>query len=475
MILGRLDDTIPLERRELVARLRWMVELRWLFGAGLVAIGMGLWIRPFEEVHGALIVAIGVGILLYNALFRLLEHYHRAVGLRVLAQRAPLAAAAQITFDLVALTVVLHAAGGIENPFFAYYVFHMVIATFLMPVRQVFALAGVAVILFTTLALAEMKGWLPHASITALQRHYQDPGFVAVTLAAFGSAIVIAVFLGTSIARTLRVREAELVRLEAELARRADELERANEALRRADGAKTQYFRKVSHDMKAPLAAQQSLLRALAREVRDLPPRSRTLIERAIARGDELLAILGDLLTLSRVRDATRPPPVECSQPLDRLRPVLEASELEARQKGLEWRLEIQEPLPMVCVEPGALRAIVENLLSNAIKYTPRGGVVALRIAREADRLVIEVRDTGIGIAEEDLPRIGEEFFRTRQAQETGSPGTGLGMAIVRSTVAAMGGQLDVRSRRGEGTVVTVRVPLPAAPDGSSVSAAVGL
>lgn len=325
------------------------------------------------------------------------------------------------------------------------------------------------------MALAEMKGWLPHASITALQRHYQDPGFVAVTLAAFGSAIVIAVFLGTSIARTLRVREAEVVRLEAELARRADELERANEALRRADEAKTQYFRKVSHDMKAPLAAQQSLLRALLQEAPDLPPRSRKLVERAIGRGDELLAILRDLLTLSRVRDATRPPPVECFQPLDRLQPVLEASELEARQKGLEWRLEVQDPLPVVCVEPGALPAVVENLLSNAIKYTPRGGTVALRIAREADRLVIEVRDTGIGISEEDLPRIGEEFFRTRQARETGSAGTGLGMAIVRSAVAAMGGQLDVQSRPGQGTVVTVRVPLPAASDGRPVPAAAEL
>jgi signal transduction histidine kinase len=473
MALEAATNPIPLEREELIARLRWLIRVRWYFGATVWIAGILLYFIPVGTVSGTFVAAIGAGILVYNWVFWFLERHIGGAQPEVLADRAPVAAMGQIVLDLIALTVVLHSAGGIENPFFVYYVFHMVIATLLLPVREVFGVAALAIVLFGALVLAEMKGWVPHATLWTPDQYYRDPRFVAGTLSAFGSALIIAVFLGTRIASTLRAREREVLRLKGELAARAQELEQANASLREADEAKTQYFRQVSHDLKAPVAAQQSLLRVLLVEVPDLKPAPRSRIERAIVRGDELLLLLNDLLMLSRTRDATRRPQCERIDPLERLRPVLDAQELQAKEKGLTWQLDVREPLPQVCVEPGAWMTVAENLLSNAIKYTPKGGTVIVTFRGQDDHLVLEVRDTGIGIAREDLPRIGEEFFRSKQARQSGSPGTGLGMTIVRSMVERMSGDVDIQSDLGKGTAVTVRLPA-VHPDGVNDSPAHG-
>ncbi len=455
-------DVIPLERAELGSRLRWFIQLRWVFGATLLVAGIVLTRAPLEGVRGPLVAAVGAGILAYNWVFWFLERSLAERRPGVLARRAPLAATAQIVLDLIALTLVLHSAGGIDNPFFIFYMFHMVIATLLLSAREVFALAALAIVLFSLLAVAELKGWCYHAGLFGLPQHSEDARFVVVTLVAFASALLLAVYFGTSIAQTLRSRADDVLRLERELAVRAEELEKTNEALSKADAEKTQYFRKVSHDLKTPLAAQQSLLRGLLIELRDLEPGPRARVERAITRGDELFTLLNDLLMLTRARDVTRGRRrgFEWIDPAEGLRGVLEAQALHAEEKGLRWQMEIADPLPTFCGEPGVLPTLAENVISNAIKYTPAGGTVIFALRGHGDDLVMEVRDTGIGIGKEDLARLGEEFFRTKQARESGSGGTGLGMTIIRSMVENMKGGLDIKSELGVGTTVTISLPV---------------
>ncbi|MBN1491593.1 MAG: HAMP domain-containing histidine kinase [Phycisphaerae bacterium] len=461
-----------LEHDELIARLRWFIRLRWLFGSTVCLIGLLLRAWPVEAIQGWTLVVIGGAILAYNVVFALMERRAREATAPDRPPQTPLVAFAQIACDLIALTLVLNATGGVENPFFAYYLFHMVIATLLLPAREVFALASFAILLYSVLALTEMRGWLPHADVAALQGNHRHPQFVAVVLLAFASSLMIAVYLGTSIAATIRKREQEVIRLERELAVRASELEQANQALRDADVAKTQYFRKVSHDLKSPLAAQQSLLRVLLREVGELPAEQRNRIERAVVRGDELLNLLDDLLTLSRTRDVTRQPQREWIQPADRLQAVLDAQALAAAEKGLQWNVAIDEPVPSIHAEPGLLPMLAENLISNAIKYTPKGGRVTVALRGEGEALVLQVQDTGIGIAKEDQARIGEEFYRTRSARESGSPGTGLGLTIVCSMIKAMNGQFDLASEAGKGTTVTIRLPRSSGSEGTEPVAA---
>ncbi len=457
---AREDQLVPIEQAELLARLRWFIQLRWVFGAATLAAALLMTEMPLGRVHARMLAGIGIAILGYNWLFWFLEGWLSRHRPEAHARYADVAASAQIILDLVALTFVLHASGGAVYPFCLFYVFHMVIATLLLRMRDVFMLAGLAIVLFTSLVLLEMYGWLPHHSLFGLEEVHKSPRYVAITLVAFASAMLTAVYIGTSIARRLREREHEILRLERQLADYTRELERTNQELVKADEEKTQYFRKVSHDLKSPLAAQQSLLRALLIQIRESDAQSAAHVERAIARGDQLLALLNDLLLLSQAKDVVRGPRHEWIDPGDRLRAVIDAQALAAREKGLDFFEEMDTPLPAICAESGTLLTLAENLISNAIKYTPKGGRVTFSLLSRDEHLIMAVRDTGIGVAKDDLPKIGQQFFRTSQARESGSPGTGLGLAIVRSMVEAMHGRFDFQSELGVGTTVTVALPL---------------
>jgi two-component system, cell cycle sensor histidine kinase DivJ len=130
----------------------------------------------------------------------------------------------------------------------------------------------------------------------------------------------------------------------------------------------------------------------------------------------------------------------------------------DAKQAGLDLRIELPPDLPSIVADQRALKQILINLLSNAIKFTERGHVVVGASADDTE-LAIWVEDSGIGIAADDLPQIGSPFFRARASGRHGG-GYGLGLSIVKGLVGRHGGQLQLRSRVGEGTCVTVRLPV---------------
>jgi signal transduction histidine kinase len=106
------------------------------------------------------------------------------------------------------------------------------------------------------------------------------------------------------------------------------------------------------------------------------------------------------------------------------------------------------------------LRQVFYNLLDNALKYTPEGGAVEVRAGGQAGTAVVSVRDTGIGIPAEHLPRVFDRFYRVDKGRSRAEGGTGLGLSIARSIVAAHGGRIDLASTPGYGTVCTVTLPL---------------
>ena len=133
---------------------------------------------------------------------------------------------------------------------------------------------------------------------------------------------------------------------------------------------------------------------------------------------------------------------------------------LKAREAGVELRLDIGPDLPAVMADRRAFNQILINLISNAIKFTPREGQVTVTALRERTKLSVAVEDNGIGIDETDLPRLGEAFFQASATRERRRDGSGLGLSIVKSLVHLHGGDVAIQSRIGEGTRVTVRLPL---------------
>jgi two-component system, cell cycle sensor histidine kinase DivJ len=137
---------------------------------------------------------------------------------------------------------------------------------------------------------------------------------------------------------------------------------------------------------------------------------------------------------------------------------------LKARDNGVDLITRAAEDLPVMNGDPRAFKQIALNLVANAIKFTERGGSVTVSAAVEGARLMLCVTDTGVGIAAEDLARIGDPFFQAGKTYQRKHEGTGLGLSIVKGLVGLHNGEMNVQSTVGEGTTVAVALPLDFAP-----------
>jgi len=247
------------------------------------------------------------------------------------------------------------------------------------------------------------------------------------------------------------------------LRRREEELEDAYRRLRMLEGVKSQFMRKTSHELRAPIGALQSLLKAALHQMPGEAP-GRDLVTRAVLRTEHTLNLIDDLLRYSRLRTAAADEP---KGPVDLAEVVRDAADLfQPRAQEKDLRFDVRpEPAPVLGTREG-LADLVNNLVSNAIRYTPAGGTVCVRSAAADGRAELVVSDTGIGIPEAELGHVFEEFFRGEEARRTFAHGTGLGMAIVKRVADMHDGRIAVRSGPGQGTQFTVTFPPlpPAAP-----------
>jgi signal transduction histidine kinase len=377
--------------------------------------------------------------------------------------RAAALASAQITVDLIALATLLHFSGGLENPFIFYSIFHVVIASILLSRRATYLEATLGFSLIGAVGLGEFLGLLRHYPLGLVSgvAAFQSPAFVAAEILVLGSTLYLTAYMATSISAGQRSYEREAALLSNDLARKAELLEAAYTSVSQAERTKSQYMRKVAHELKAPLGAVQMLLKVildgLAGEVSE---KSRDLVTRAEHRTRELAQLTQDLLALSRAREGTLAVELAPFVPGELVAAVVAELQGLAVEAGVTVASEIVPGLETVQGDVAGLRQLVGNLLSNAVRYTPRGGAVTVRLRRAGAGLRLEVEDTGIGIPKDDLPRIFEEFFRSANARGHTSDGTGLGLSIVRAVAEQHGGKVSVESAPGKGTRFTVDLPL---------------
>jgi signal transduction histidine kinase len=235
---------------------------------------------------------------------------------------------------------------------------------------------------------------------------------------------------------------------------------RTYQALEMADRAKSDFVQMVTHELRSPLSAVQSMLRILEQGyVGTITPKQQDLVQRSQRRISFLLALVKDLLELAAGKVEQLKGEKQEVVLNETITKVTELVRTSAVEKGLEFEVEIaEEPLTLVGVEDG-LERVFMNLVSNAVKYTPAGGSVAVKAWSENDQIKVEVSDTGIGIPEEALPRIFEEFYRAKNAKAMEMEGTGLGLAIAKDVVEQHGGQISVESAEGKGSTFYVTLP----------------
>lgn len=238
---------------------------------------------------------------------------------------------------------------------------------------------------------------------------------------------------------------------------------------KRLDDVRRDFVANVSHEMKTPLTSIQGYVETLLDGGMDDRTNATEFLWKVHTHALRLSSLVSDLIVLSRVESGSLNVAPEAFEAGDLLRDVAEQLRDAAEAKG--HALSVPDPAPAkLRGDRDLLSLAVENLLDNAIRYTPEGGTVAIGGEVRGDRYAFIVTDSGIGIPEQDLPRIFERFYRVDKARSRALGGTGLGLSIVKHVAERHGGEVAVESRTGAGSTFTLLVPLAGPPGGGATA-----
>ena len=243
-------------------------------------------------------------------------------------------------------------------------------------------------------------------------------------------------------------------------------LELARTAAEQADASKTRFLATMSHELRTPLNAIIGFSEMIVHEEAMMldAARRKEYAQLINDSGQHLLSVVNGILDISKMETGNFEISPEPFAPRAALLHCCNLLALKARDNGVDLITRAAEDLPVMNGDPRAFKQIVLNLVVNAIKFTERGGSVTVSAAVEGARLMLSVADTGVGIAAEDLARVGDPFFQAGKTYQRKHEGTGLGLSIVKSLVGLHNGEMNVQSTVGEGTTVTVALPLDFAP-----------
>jgi signal transduction histidine kinase len=441
--------TSDISSQELVARAKWFINMRWL---AILACLTG----AFISAAGLIPAEVNSLDFLTTVLFLTLANLaYSVVGRNLFGNKSrrrelQFLLLGQMLGDFTALSYLTYRLGSIETPMAALFMVHIILATILFPRWRSLLVAGAAWI-FASLPLAmEWMGVLPVRSIfggafksMVIARLEVVFGFVLAN----GGVFFFCWYLASEISSSLKLRERQL--------------EDAHQKLLKLDKEKTQATIIATHELKAPFAAIKSYIYSL----RDgycgpLPDKAQTVIARIGDRCDQITDRITDIIHLNNLRTLV----VSDMHivPLDLIAIVAEEAK-EGALVGLPRNIRVinlAEKHPPVYIMGSAshLKTIFSNLIRNAIQYCHDNmGRVVVSIEDLPKKVAVSVQDNGIGIPEENLKKIFEDHFRSKNAVDHYAGGTGLGLSIVKEIVFIHGASIQVESIVGRGSSFTVR------------------
>jgi len=243
-------------------------------------------------------------------------------------------------------------------------------------------------------------------------------------------------------------------------------LDLARTAAEQADASKTRFLATMSHELRTPLNAIIGFSEMIVQEdvLMVTAARRKEYAQLINDSGQHLLSVVNGILDMSKMESGNFEISPEPFAPRAALLNCCNLLALKARDNAIDLVSRAPEDLPDMTGDPRAFKQIVLNLVSNAIKFTERGGRVTVSASVEGSRLMLRVTDNGVGIAADDLKRIGDPFFQAGKTYQRRHEGTGLGLSIVKSLVELHAGEIIVQSKIDEGTTVSVALPLTFTP-----------
>jgi signal transduction histidine kinase len=438
-------------------RLRWLGLLRWIAAGGMAVVSLAGSRLGMPELWPDLLILAGL-ISAYNLYFiaDLRRRDTHGSSHAYLRQRAIL----QIALDLAALLIAVQLSGGVRSPVLLFFVFHMAIGTIMLGAGTMYVVAGITsavVLVLYVIGALGLDAPIPIAASIGRRGLDCDLRMLAFVATLFGTVYLTGTVTARSTQNALRLLEMTM-----ELRGKTAELERALREIWDLERRKSHYMRISAHQLRSPLGTIKTSLDVLAKGYVDpSSARGRSMLEGIADRADELLAIVNDLLELAKIREGQRKAPwtrdVDVSAILEE---AIGGQRARSDRRNVELVTRIENDVRVDWGVPPDLRFAFDNLLNNAIKYSHRGGEVGVSLTTSPDEMAISVTDEGIGIPDELQEDVFLEFVRAPNAKRHVSKGTGLGLPIVKETAETHGGGVDLVSREGTGTTVTVTLPL---------------
>lgn len=446
-------DISRLGEEEKLKRLRWSVAVRYIVISAVCIITLVGYQIGFQfDLIGVLIAAtIGFIFNLTSNLVYQNIYYPRFwpyIG---------------IVLDMIIITLIVHATGGIESIFLPLYLIQLVgtnvhFSALAAPINLV--LGGG---MFVALITAEYTGGIPHTSIDI----FTEPLFLNQRYL-FGMAVTMISLMGIStyrsgyVVRSLSTVEAELLKANQELVRLNKVYSRVNRRLKEIDQMKTEFISVASHQMRTPLSGVKWVMRMiLDGDLGELNQQQKEMLLKGYETNERMISLINDLLNVSRIEEGRfqyRFVHASLEEVVDHI-----CDELQPTTKKKNVKLAFMKPehtLPKANIDPDKIRLAVQNLVDNAIKYTPPDGTVTVRVTEDQNQLIFSVRDSGVGIPVDQQGRIFSKFFRADNVIRMQTDGSGLGLFIAKNIVENHRGTIWFESQEGRGTTFYFSLPI---------------
>lgn len=426
--------------------IRWFIQLRWIVVAVFLCLQMAETVLPNWlaragiYLHGPWPMYVAMALVITNLSFGWLRR--TPCGHRRIAANTHLWL--QIVSDLVCLTVVVHFSGSTNTPAPFFYIVHIALACVFFPLRASLGVALLATVLYVVCLCLEQTGVWPPAGIfksdeqfTQMVTLWKSAGVILLLLAVW--------YVVSRLSLTIRQRELQLIQ--------------AEEKTRAAQKEKELYAMQMTHQLKSPLDVIRSHI-TLVKEgyVGDVSPEVMEILQSIDQRAQSLGDLILDVLKLSKLKlfqkEFGKWEKISLDgllqQTIDELSPI-------ARQRNIALLTSFQHVQVMAVSEQ--LSMLVHNLITNAIRYSYDNGSVDITCQYRAGVPTVVIADRGIGISAQDLPKLFQEYHRTKEAIKHNKMSTGIGLAIVKKIAEIHNLRIHVESQLAQGTSFTLTFP----------------
>lgn len=349
--------------------------------------------------------------------------------------------------DVVLLTGAMYFTGGPYSPLLPTYVIVIAVLSLLSNLGVTIMMAGITVACFALMMILMLTGVLPPTPVPGAPGHVPSVGYAITSIVYCAFVVGVPAFFSAATLRLLRAKEADLERRTAQLISAATQ--------------RSQFVASMTHELRTPIHGVQGLADVIAAgvygPVTDKQKEACASIKRS---AQSLLGLVDDVLQLTRAEAGkidARPGPVEIPLLVER---VSASVSWMVGTKKLALAVELDPGLPQIESDERWLAHVLVNLLANAVKFTPEGGTVTVRGKQRGDHVVLEITDTGIGIADEDRATIFEPFRQGEGGDSRGYGGVGLGLALVARLTELLAAEVELESTVGKGSTFRVVVPV---------------